>query len=1047
MLRKLGYVLALLFVVACFASPADAFDPSQITDWLKDKGKDLAKDKAKDAATDWLFFTGQSETMHAILKKAEDATGDQLSDKDNCRAACKAVASAILSDINLKWTGTEIAKLGALTAAKTASLGVGAGAALGEGAGLAWLSKQYTDGMTDSAIEKLQKLFEDEKIPEYELYEKSGKNGVCTYTLRAEWDILHGTYKVLIQGDCGCQPVGGQFVQQTKLGAWWMSFAGKVLMKVENDTITWLPQPATPDYDAQCECNHKTLKQAFTERVTAAVPQTAQIVSPPPKQPYSPLPASKTTCDPCKAELAEVRRLEGLIDAAGRLLVRPQGDYDMAQKRIDAAKASGRQPAANDVTELNEAQTELTPLLAKYNGLVDDWRAAVAKLKECEKKCGLGMLVPGTPTGGYYASLLPGFTDDVPQQPQYVANPGTDVAKNDVVLTDTSTQKEIPGGKVVIIPGDPKQPISPPILFTSTGTVTLPRTQPNDRIVFLPDNHAKIELTGGDLPKDGGERITVPERPLRLIVHDTPCGQVTDSMVRTGITDQYGVGLPSDTLRSWNCADYHFGTDGFARNDGVVTIPHYVPLKPGTSVTDGGTIIPKDGPTITDGGTVIEGDQPREIQGAQPSEPFASSQGSWGQAYADQWYLSAVHWLKPDKTSVLPEHGTPVTVAVIDTGVDFSHPELAAAKWVNPSPGPRGDVNGWNFVDNSADVRDFSGHGTIVAGIIAAASSEHKGIAGINPWARIMALKAMEIDGKGGSINLAQAVVYAADHGARVINMSVGGRTVTRTEQDAIDYATRRNALVVVASGNEGVETTNFSPAGLHNVLAVAAVGPDLKRQAFSNWGGTIGIAAPGVDILSLRARQTDLLQMTRREYKPGTAVVDEQYYRVTGSSFAAPMVSGAASLLLSLNPELTAVQVRRMLLQSARDMEAIGTNQFNGYGVLDIEAALAANPDHYAEAAISGVAAVQSHGAVQLRVTGTADADSLKDAHLEFGPGDNPTKWTVVARPLTKPVVNGLLADLPADAFRGGKQWTLRVVVQDRAGLRREARFKLTLG
>jgi Subtilase family len=636
---------------------------------------------------------------------------------------------------------------------------------------------------------------------------------------------------------------------------------------------------------------------------------------------------------------------------------------------------------------------------------------------------------------------IPGGTAD------YVASPGTDVAKNDIVLTDIGTQKEIPGGKVVIIPADPKQAMPPPIMLTSTGTVTLPETQPNDRIVFLPDNHKKIVIDGGDRPKDVGERIAVPEQPLRLIVHETACGQVTDSMVRQGLTDQYSVRPATSVVHDWNCADYHFGTDGFARNDSVVTVPHYVPLKPGITLTDGGPMIPKDGPTITDGGTVIEGDQPREIQGGMPTEPFASSQGSWGQAYADQWYLSAVHWLKPDKTSVLPEHGTPVTVAVIDTGVDFSHPELAAAKWVNPSPGPRGDVNGWNFVDNSADVRDFSGHGTIVAGIIAAASTEHKGIAGINPWARIMALKAMEIDGKGGSINLAQAIVYAADHGARVINMSVGGRTVTRTEQDAIDYATRRNALVVVASGNEGIETTNFSPAGLHNVLAVAAVGPDLKRQAFSNWGGTIGISAPGVDILSLRARQTDLLQMTRREYKPGTAVVAEQYYRVTGSSFAAPMVSGAASLLLSVRPELTAVQVRRMLLQSARDMEAIGTNQFNGYGVLDVEAALAANPDHYAEAAITGVAAVQSHGAVQLRVSGTADADSLKDAHLEFGPGDNPTKWTVVARPLTKPVVNGVLADLPADALRGGKQWTLRVVVLDRAGLRREARFKLTLG
>jgi subtilisin family serine protease len=396
---------------------------------------------------------------------------------------------------------------------------------------------------------------------------------------------------------------------------------------------------------------------------------------------------------------------------------------------------------------------------------------------------------------------------------------------------------------------------------------------------------------------------------------------------------------------------------------------------------------------------------------------------------------------------VLPAAGTPVTVAVIDTGVDFSHPELAGANWVNPGPGKGGDLYGWNFIDDNADIRDLSGHGTIIAGIIAASSDRPFGIAGINPWARIMALKAMELDGTGGSIGLAEAIVYAVDHGARVINLSVGGPTLTKAEQDAIDYAASRDVLVVVASGNEGVDTATFSPAGLKNVLAVAAVGPDLKRQGFSNWGSTIGIAAPGVDILSLRARQTDLLQLTRRDYKPGTAVVGEQFYRVTGSSFAAPMVSGAASLLLSVNPRLTAVQVRRMLLQSAHDLEAIGTNQFSGYGLLDIAGALSADPEAYAEAAITGVSVVQAGGRTLVRVLGTAAADKLAEAHLEIGAGENPTRWQKVLKPLAKPVVAGALGDIPAEAFTGGDRWTLRLIVTDAKGLRREARFKLTLG
>ena len=138
---------------------------------------------------------------------------------------------------------------------------------------------------------------------------------------------------------------------------------------------------------------------------------------------------------------------------------------------------------------------------------------------------------------------------------------------------------------------------------------------------------------------------------------------------------------------------------------------------------------------------------------------------------------------------------------------------------------------------------------------------------------------------------------------------------------------------------------------------------------------------------------------MTRRDYKPGTAVVADQFYRVTGSSFAAPIVSGAALLLLSAKPDLTAAQVKRMLMQSARDLEGVGIDQFSGYGLLDVEAALAADPNRYAEAAITSVAAVQARGGTVVRVTGTTDADALEDAHIETGPGDNPARWTTVSR------------------------------------------------
>jgi subtilisin family serine protease len=444
---------------------------------------------------------------------------------------------------------------------------------------------------------------------------------------------------------------------------------------------------------------------------------------------------------------------------------------------------------------------------------------------------------------------------------------------------------------------------------------------------------------------------------------------------------------------------------------------------------------------------VVETDQFRIVKGPVPNDPLATSRGAWGQDYPDQWYLKAVRWLKQDGTTVLPDKASLATVAVIDTGVDFTHPELMGAEWINPNPGARGDRIGWNFVDGNDDVRDNSGHGTHVAGVIAAASGNGLGIAGINPWARIMALKAMDLDGTGGSIGIAQAILYAADHGARVINLSVGGRVLTRHEQSAIDYAGQKGALVVVAAGNEGDDTAKYSPAGLRNVLAVSVVGPDLKRRPFSNWGRNVAIAAPGAEILSLRARRTDVLLVLNSAYKAGDAIVAKDYYRITGSSFATPIVAGAASLLFSINPKLTAEQVKRMLLQSARDIDAIGTNQFSGYGLLDIEAAVKADPDFFIEAGIAGVSVAQVAGRQMVRVSGTANADRMKQAQIEIGQGDDPKQWKKVGRTIGKPTVDGVIADLPAESFRGSKQWTLRVIVTHRNGRTREGRFKLSLG
>jgi subtilisin family serine protease len=337
-----------------------------------------------------------------------------------------------------------------------------------------------------------------------------------------------------------------------------------------------------------------------------------------------------------------------------------------------------------------------------------------------------------------------------------------------------------------------------------------------------------------------------------------------------------------------------------------------------------------------------------------------------------------------------------------------------------------------------------------VAGLIAATTDNEIGIAGINPHARILVLKARNSFGNTRVSYVSRAILYAADNGADVINLSLGGEGLSRTAQAAIDYANDKGVLIVVAAGNSGVNTDEFGPAGAENVLTVAATGPDDQRAKFSNWGKAIKVAAPGVDVLSLRARRTDmLLGIPGVEYEPRESFVgkDRRYYRAGGTSFAAPFVTGVASLLLSMNPELTAEQIERMILHSADDIDAEGVDQFTGYGLLNARAALAADPMFFVEAKIDSVGVTQKDGKQVAQVKGVASANKFKVAWLELGAGEAPKKWKKVGTKLKESVSDGLLGEIGVQEFSGSKVWILRIRVKHKNGEERENRFKLTLG
>ena len=445
-------------------------------------------------------------------------------------------------------------------------------------------------------------------------------------------------------------------------------------------------------------------------------------------------------------------------------------------------------------------------------------------------------------------------------------------------------------------------------------------------------------------------------------------------------------------------------------------------------------------------------------------DPYFLGRGLWGQSFDDQWAIKRVGYTD-DKNSAWVKAGKnlkPVTVAVIDTGLDWYHPDLAQTSlWRNTKEIPDNgidddgngyvdDVIGWNFIDRNNKPWDYDGHGTFVTGVIAAKQNNGIGIAGINPAARIMVLKALDAFGKGYASTVAEAITYAADNGARVINLSLGGRKLTKIEQLAVDHARAKGAILVVAAGNAAVEETDYSPGGLDGVITVTATDRRNRRAGFSNWGPHIDIAAPGVDVLSLRARNTDLLSYIRGvKYKLGEGILgkDRAYYRASGTSFAAPIVSGTLSLILSKSPNLSAEAARRMVLNSARDIETPGIDNYTGYGLLDAAAALAANPDYFIESRIAGVKVVRVGGEVVLRILGSANADQFAKAMIFLGKGRPPAKWFKVNVAIKKVVKNSTLIDLPANLFEGSKHWTIRLVTEHKNGSKREARFGLTLG
>lgn len=278
--------------------------------------------------------------------------------------------------------------------------------------------------------------------------------------------------------------------------------------------------------------------------------------------------------------------------------------------------------------------------------------------------------------------------------------------------------------------------------------------------------------------------------------------------------------------------------------------------------------------------------------------------------YAPQRISAPAAW---DVTLGIPD----VVVAVIDTGLSLSHPEFAGRI-----------VPGYDFVNKDSDPSDDHGHGTHVAGIIAAGINNYIGMVGIAPAVSIMPIKALDNRGSGYWSDIATAITYAVDRGARVINLSLGGTTTSGALKDAIAYAEAHDVFVAAAAGNYGNDWPIY-PAYYQTVMAVSATDEYDRWWTLSNYGTWIDVAAPGSSIWSTYWRPDN----------PGG------YQFMTGTSMATPHVSGLAALLRSRWPELSAAQVRALIQDSAADLGATGYDPYYGYGRIDAAAALGVEP------------------------------------------------------------------------------------------------------
>lgn len=420
-----------------------------------------------------------------------------------------------------------------------------------------------------------------------------------------------------------------------------------------------------------------------------------------------------------------------------------------------------------------------------------------------------------------------------------------------------------------------------------------------------------------------------------------------------------------------------------------------------------------------------EPDYIRRAMRTDPNDAYWTTSGAWGQSYRDQWDMEIMRC--PDAWDIQTGSASTV-IAVIDSGIDHTHPDIIGNLWQNPGEIPGNGIDddgngfvddyiGYDFCNNDSDPMDDHGHGTHVSGTIGAVGNNSIGISGVNWNCSIMSLKILDSSGNGADSDLAAAIIYAADMGARIVNMSLGGDEYSQTIHDAFTYAHRqRGCVLVIAAGNANTNLTNAYPALENLCITVAASDQNDAKCYFSNYGVKIAATAPGggptgsnppcaqYNCLSLRAAKTDMLPAS---CGAGVGIVGQDYYRQAGTSMSCPHAAGLAALILSQNPTWTNEQVRQAVQMRADDILTPGFDTKAGFGRINAYASIT-SPEPMEALIVS-----PSNGEKvwnRVVISGIAAGPGFTSYTVDYGQGREPSSWTTIYTS-NEPVVYGPLA------------------------------------